>query len=509
MMTRIWLMAQPTQVVVFLAGVALFATPAPSQRFVPARAQMNLIASLPAFPTLDVDGNGAPEFFSTEFVYPDSSDLLIVRNDGSGLLGPVSRFRAHTSTLGWIMERPLLLADIDRDGMVDVVSHTVGSLFIHPARPCPCPLMVFMGLGNGRFAGEPFGRFGGLRLPGTSYAGAADLNGDGAVDFLFYDSGAKVFLNDGTGHFAELPNAFPVGATGAALRLVDLDGDRYVDYVATNATTTGAGVFLNDRTGRFPQQVWLTTPGLLLETADFDLDGDQDIAFLFPNLNALPRLEIWINDGRAAFTNEPLRLPGVDWTDVIGYPGHPFVVEDLDCDGDHDFILSRGSRPSLFLLNDGHGFFSDGTTALGAQNVVGDLAVDLDRDGDPDLLDFRQSNPAIWYVNTTRQIIAADPVVGGSLDLDLYSDPGNTVGFVLGYVRRDFAVPGIGWLAIDPASSAVYPGVFTVPPGRKVRVSMPVPNVSHLRGLQLQAQLFEFDRAARPRLGNVWAVTIQ
>ncbi|MBK8975140.1 MAG: hypothetical protein IPM29_04395 [Planctomycetes bacterium] len=112
-------------------------------------------------------------------------------------------------------------------------------------------------------------------------------------------------------------------------------------------------------------------------------------------------------------------------------------------------------------------------------------------------------------MNTTRQIIAADPVVGGSLDLDLYSDPGNTVGFVLGYVRRDFAVPGIGWLAIDPASSAVYPGVFTVPPGRKVRVSMPVPNVSHLRGLQLQAQLFEFDRAARPRLGNVWAVTIQ
>ncbi|MBK8975137.1 MAG: VCBS repeat-containing protein [Planctomycetes bacterium] len=490
-----------------LLAIAVCGAPGSSQRFVPARFQPNLTGAFgPLYPAQDVDHNGAPEFVFGTSVYPASSEIKIIWNDGSGLLGPTSRFPSHATTVGWFIQTPILLADIDLDGLTDIVAGTHGSVFVNPPLLCPCPVIVFMGLGNGRFAGEPFGRFGGIRLPDGAHGGAADLNGDGAIDFLFYDSGPKVFLNDGTGRFAQLPNAFPPGVFGGQFRFADLDGDGDLDYVATGASSTAAGVCLNDGTGHFPQQFLLTTSGLYLETLDVDLDGDQDVAFLFPNVNALPRLQIWINDGHAGFTNEPQRLSGIDWTNVSGYG---FNIADLDGDGDPDVHLGTVAVPNRFLLNDGRGFFSDGELVLGTQGIYCSLVLDLDRDGDPDLLQNRGGNPAGWFVNTTRQIIAADPVVGGSLDLDLYSDPGNTVGFVLGYVRRDFAVPGIGWLAIDPASSAVYPGVFTVPPGRKVRVSMPVPNVSHLRGLQLQAQLFEFDRAARPRLGNVWAVTIQ
>ncbi|MBK8975131.1 MAG: VCBS repeat-containing protein [Planctomycetes bacterium] len=272
-----------------LVLLALLASEPRTQRFIAARFQPNLTYALGQFsPFRDVDLNGGPEFVFTSYLHPNSSELTVTWNDGSGMLGPVSRFPAHASTVGWTMTYPLIVADIDGDGRLDVVSGTMGGVFTNPRLRCPCPVLVFMGLGNHQFVGEPFGRFGGVRLPGSGYGGAADLNGDGAIDFLFYDSGPKVFLNDGTGRFAQLPNAFPPGVFGGQFRFADLDGDGDLDYVATGASSTAAGVCLNDGTGHFPQQFLLTTSGLYLETLDVDLDGDQDVAFLFPNVNALP-----------------------------------------------------------------------------------------------------------------------------------------------------------------------------------------------------------------------------
>ncbi|MBK8975139.1 MAG: VCBS repeat-containing protein [Planctomycetes bacterium] len=210
-------------------------------------------------PARDVDNNGGPDFVASSYLHPNSSELRVTWNDGSGLLGPVSTFPANVATVGWEMTYPYVVADIDGDGVFDVVSGTMGGAFTNPRLSCPCPIMVFLGLGNHQFVGEPFGRFGGMRLPRVPHADAGDLNGDGAIDFLFYDSGPKVFLNDGTGRFAQLPNAFPPGVFGGQFRFADLDGDGDLDYVATGASSTAAGVCLNDGTGHFPQQFLLTT----------------------------------------------------------------------------------------------------------------------------------------------------------------------------------------------------------------------------------------------------------
>ncbi|MEX0368916.1 MAG: cadherin-like domain-containing protein, partial [Ruegeria sp.] len=127
--------------------------------------------------------------------------------------------------------------------------------------------------------------------------------------------------------------------------------------------------------------------------ADFDLDGDIDIAATSEQNDSVFWYE---NDGAENFTPHAI--------DVNLESSYPASIADLDQDGDAD-ILAGGYREDLYVWyeNDGGGNFQRHDIAAkdGAHYLE---AADLDGDGDLDLVTASQDAHTIaWYENDGAQ----------------------------------------------------------------------------------------------------------
>ncbi|MEZ5965387.1 MAG: VCBS repeat-containing protein [Planctomycetota bacterium] len=161
----------------------------------------------------------------------------------------------------------------------------------------------------------------------------------------------------------------------------------------------GAGNFTIDLT-RFPQspsQRW--SPAI----ADFDRDGDLDVAFGGETFGSLSgRVELWLNDGTGHFTDvTSARMPaGLTTYDLI-------TAGDLDGDGAPDLVIGRGNWgspnpiPKRILWNDGSGYFTVQTIPP-AGMVRRAFILDVDGDGDDDL--FFQGHMQVFRNDGGRQL---------------------------------------------------------------------------------------------------------
>jgi hypothetical protein len=184
--------------------------------------------------------------------------------------------------------RKVLVRDLNQDGKPDLVALTgQGSEGI----------WAFYNRGDGRFAEEPLLRF--SPVYGSSYFDLVDFNGDGFEDILYTNGdnadysispkpyhGVRIYLNNGRNAFKEAW-FFPLyGATQAAARDFDGDGDLDIAAIAffphyQKAPEEGFVYFENDGKMHFtPRTLPNAERGkwLVMETGDFDGDGDLDIA---------------------------------------------------------------------------------------------------------------------------------------------------------------------------------------------------------------------------------------
>ncbi|UFH54444.1 VCBS repeat-containing protein [Spirosoma sp. KNUC1025] len=213
--------------------------------------------------------------------------------------------------------RKVVIADFNRDKKPDIM------VLMAQARE---EVSIFYNQGNGRFNEKTV-----LRFPpvfGSSYFELADFNKDGYQDILLTNGdnwdysavnknyhGVRIFLNDKKDNFTEAWFYPMYGASKAVARDFDQDGD--LDIAATSFYSTlaqpeqGFIYFANE--GRFsfkpfsmPEAAygkWLT-----MEAADFDQDGDIDIALgsyfhtvgemtqlLFKGITSFPQLLILEN----------------------------------------------------------------------------------------------------------------------------------------------------------------------------------------------------------------------
>ena len=116
---------------------------------------------------------------------------------------------------------------------------------------------------------------------------SADLNDDGLPDLVAVDGNTRVHVTLNDGGTGDAPYPYPVTTTYSALTtpqdvgVLDLDGDGDLDVVASGGASSANWVTMyNDGTGTLSN----TTLGQAafawhLATADFDLDGAQDVAF--------------------------------------------------------------------------------------------------------------------------------------------------------------------------------------------------------------------------------------
>ncbi|RTQ46055.1 T9SS type A sorting domain-containing protein [Hymenobacter gummosus] len=241
----------------------------------------------------DVDGDG-----DLDVAVASMANRVAVRyNDGTGRFGGSTTFSLDYNG------QFVALADVDADGDLDLIVTARDNFTVK--------MSIYTNDGDGNF--NPVPRTPTLpTMPGCLVVG--DVDGDQDVDLLISQEqlGAPsgLLLNDGQGNFTVGPQpAF--SANSYRLKLADVDGDDDLDIVAPNPVVGGGiSIGLNNGRGLFspgsvvaPPPVPQPNPGQHYRggqviTADFDGDGDIDLASTPTAIGAPNVLMIRLNQNR-------------------------------------------------------------------------------------------------------------------------------------------------------------------------------------------------------------------
>lgn len=357
---------------------------------------------------VDLDGNDAMDLI---VVNRTANTVSVLLNRGDGSFLPQSSYKVGESP------RWAVVGDFDGDEIPDVATANFTGRSV----------TVLTGVGDGTLDRRIDHALG--YRPAAMTGG--DFNGDRVTDVavMFWDAphkeGLTIFLNRGNGLFDAA--AAYVLETYPAIELAvgDLNGDRIRDLVCLGGrdgshlitARLGAG----DGTFDFYEnhEVWRTSDPSGLEIADFDGDGDEDVA-------VSGVLNLFENEGEGRLRAQQLALLSV---------GGDVRAVDVDFDGAMEFVLAYG--PFVAVARNQGGlqylepeFFPVG---LGSRSVT---TGDFDGDG---LVDFASANtdfgpPALDYVavllgkttgpaqshdcNRNRVPDECDIAAGGSEDCD-------------------------------------------------------------------------------------------
>jgi hypothetical protein len=286
----------------------------------------------------------------------------------------------------------VIAVDVDADGDKDLV-------FANAFNNQPS---LLINNGTGTFTNETAARLPAILLNSFG-VGWGDIDGDGDIDLVFAHAGpsafgapggmAKLFRNDGTGHFAHVPVfsnlANKVGAGNA--HLVDMDDDLDLDLVI-DGKSPGQFLCVNDGQGhlRFAPALLPAGTSNTYATGWADLDNDDDMDGLYISLSGFNEGTAQNNlhpSGTLSFTGSTATIAGLN-----GQDDNDVIFLDANNDGFLDPIIgSLGNSQEKLYLNAGTfaaGSFvyqSNGFTATNDSTL--DLALgDFDNDGDYDVV---------------------------------------------------------------------------------------------------------------------------
>jgi hypothetical protein len=281
----------------------------------------------------DLDGDGDRDLAVAALT---SGSLNILRNDGTGHFVGDTQYLVGADAVS--VDVGDLDGDLDRD--VAIVSLT------------PPRLSIFFNDGVGNF-GSPVVY---TTAADPHFVLCADMDGDADRDIVVaVESAVYLYRNDGTGTLTGTGIPGPFGIEGLALPDLDQDGDLDVAAAVAGTLCTApnsvAFLYRNSGNGTFGN---LTGPQagplpFAIASADFDLDGDLDLAVAnrgtcdgggtFVWGNTISVLE---NDSTGAF-GVPLTFPAsAEPIDV--------TTADVDGDGKQDILVACAQSQSVFVL---------------------------------------------------------------------------------------------------------------------------------------------------------------
>ncbi len=192
---------------------------------------------------------------------------------------------------------------------------------------------------------------------------------------------------------------------GHSLQVADIDGDGNLDIFCAEMNLdlsnpdAASRVFLGDGKGDFTTTVVSRGFGNH-ESRLGDLDGDGDLDILGKPYNwQTPRLDIWLNQSRAALTEAGIPFEHVIIDDHGPENPHTKTIGDINGDGYVDALAAGSSGGPLYWYESPamsrHLIAPSGTWSCDAE------VADVDGDGDNDLIisEYYQKNRLEWYEN--------------------------------------------------------------------------------------------------------------
>jgi hypothetical protein len=385
---------------------------------------------------------------------------------------------SSTSITGNFPSGPLLVADLDLDGHLDVVTVDLvddGS----DAVIDPGTLTLLRGHGDGTFdlpVTLPAGQW-------PQFAAAGDLDHDGDIDLVEangYSNTVTVLLRSGAGTYT--PQApIPVGRTPVQVDVVDVDGDNTPDLVVTARGNIGIGLLgevawlKGHGNATFDPRVVLAPIENPSGLAAADLDGDGDVDFVVASQgNSDPSdpggsIVLLHQAGNTFAASAPYQA-GTQ-------PQRPRLA-DFNGDGALDLYLETSERDLAVFPGMGNGTFRPGERFAGLGCGVF-RAGRLPGDGDLDLFgtcadlavfeNEADQNPDLRVLDNTHLFWTPDSLIGswdvirGSAAV-LRSTGGNFGVAVQACLQNDGPLHSLAIATVPPGGDAFFYLVRTVRP---------------------------------------------
>jgi Bacterial Ig-like domain (group 3)/FG-GAP-like repeat len=223
-------------------------------------------------------------------------------------------------------------ADFNKDGNPDLAVISNYNIY------------VFYGTASGTFPGQPSWTNG---VDGSNYVGVAaiDLNGDGYADLAVTDSGNNLFwvylYVPASGTFSE-GDAYPAGASVGPIAAGDINGDGYPDLAVVSPTDSTVEILINNKSGGFPTGTAYAVPYApdAVAMADFNRDGYADVAVATSEPSEIGlSATVLLGSASGAMTGEAI---------LVGGYGTALATADFNGDGNPDLAFAyNGITPWL------------------------------------------------------------------------------------------------------------------------------------------------------------------
>lgn len=307
---------------------------------------------------LDVNNDGKMDIVG---VGTDGSlkraDILI--GDGTGYFDSVIKYPVAANPIDMVK------GDFNEDGKIDIaLCHYAASNNVS----------LYRGQGQGRF--NSTATYSAGQFPRQIIT--LDYNKDTHADLVTLNEGTSssisIFTGNGAGQFTLL-TSIGVTATFGRITAADFNNDTHTDFVVSGGTAANVITLITGTGSGFnaPAMINVSAEIYDVKAADFDGNGNQDVAATFTNDS---KFGVLFGNGAGAFTEGP----------KYNAPRELIEVHDLNNDSKPDVMVHSGSTTGQdMMINDGTGNFTASVFSP-PLSLRGLGYADMDGDGIRDLV---------------------------------------------------------------------------------------------------------------------------